>query len=459
MKLTIVGGGGFRVPQVWSAVGAPDAPVRIDEVALHDVDTERLGVIAAVVRRLADGVGRPPRLTVTTDLDEALRGADFVFAAVRVGGTAGRILDERTALALGVLGQETIGPGGQAYALRTVPFMVALARRIAAVAPDAWVINFTNPAGMVTEAMRGVLGDRVIGICDTPIGLMRRAARSVARLDGGAAGGAGRAGAVPAAGEFDYVGLNHLGWLRALRVDGVDRLPDLLADDAALEGIEEARLMGADWVRLLGALPNEYLYYYYFTREATARIAGSVTRGEFLADQQAGFYADAAAPGADPLAVWHRYHHEREATYMAESRPEGEGGERHAEDVEGGYHRVALDLMAALTTGRPATMILDVRNGDLVPQLPAEAVVEVGCVVDGGGVHPWPVAPLDGHMAGLMAQTKAAEQLTIAAALEASAELAWKAFAVHPLVDSVAVGRSLLDHYTQAFPELGRALR
>ena len=454
MKLTIVGGGGFRVPQVFEAVGDPAAPVRIDEVALYDVDADRLGVMARVVGQMADSLGRPPRLTVTTDLDEALRGAAFVFAAVRVGGTSSRIVDERTALELGVLGQETIGPGGLAYALRTVPFMVGLARRIAAVAPDAWVINFTNPAGMVTEAMRGVLGDRVVGICDTPIGLMRRAARSIARLGGDTGGGT-----APGPGSFDYVGLNHLGWLRSVLVDGVDRLPDLLADDAVLGGIEEARLMGLDWVRALGALPNEYLYYYYFTREATQRIAASdATRGEFLRDQQASFYRDAGAEGADALAVWHRYHHEREATYMAESRPEGEEGERQAEDVQGGYHTVALDLMAAITTDRAATMILNVRNGDLVPQLPADAVVEVGCVADARGVHPWPVAPVEGHMAGLMMQTKAAEQLAIAAALEGSAELAWKAFGLHPLVDSVAVGRTLLERYTQAFPELGRTL-
>ena len=243
--------------------------------------------------------------------------------------------------------------------------------------------------------MRTVLGDRVMGICDTPIGLMRRAAGTVATLSPGTAPSA------PGAGQFDYVGLNHLGWLRSLELDGVDRLPTLLADDTLLTGIEEARLMGLDWVRALGALPNEYLYYYYFTREATARISASPpTRGEFLRDQQAAFYRDAARPEADPLAAWNASRHERESTYMAESRPEGKEGERHEEDAEGGYHQVALDLMAALATDRPATMILDVRNGDLVPQLPEEAVIEVGCVVDGNGVHPWKVAPGRGSHAG-----------------------------------------------------------
>ena len=447
MKLTIVGGGGFRVPQVYEAVSGANAPVRIDEVALYDVDTGRLDVIARVLGSMAGRTPHAPRVVATTDLDEALRGADFVFAAVRVGGTSSRIVDERTALRLGVLGQETIGPGGLAYALRTVPFMVELARRVRAVAPDAWVINFTNPAGIVTEAMRSVLGDRVVGICDTPIGLMRRASSAVGH----------RATSTPSSpAPFDYVGLNHLGWLRRLDVDGEDGLARLLADDTTLTSIEEARLLGLDWVRALGALPNEYLYYYYFPREATARIrAAAETRGEFLGHQQEAFYR-AAAEAEDPYATWQDTHREREATYMAESRDEHD--ERDPHDAEGGYHQVALDLMAALATGRPATMILNVRNGDLVPQLPDDAVVEVGCVVDADGVHPWPVAPLETHMLGLMTSVKAVERLTITAALEGSAELAWKAFALHPLVDSVGVARSLLADYRAAFPDLDRRL-
>ncbi|HEY1104740.1 MAG TPA: 6-phospho-beta-glucosidase, partial [Agromyces sp.] len=245
MKLTIIGGGGFRVPQVFEAVAADDAPVRIDELALYDVSADRLEIIGAILARLAAERRHVPTITTTTDLDEALRGADFIFSAVRIGGTRGRILDERTALELGVLGQETVGPGGLAYALRTVPFMTRLAETIRRVAPEAWVINFTNPAGIVTEAMQRVLGDRVVGICDTPIGLMRRAAAA--------------AGSSADAITFDYVGLNHLGWLRSITAGGDDLLPRLLGSDASLESIEEARLMGFDWVRAIGALPNEYL--------------------------------------------------------------------------------------------------------------------------------------------------------------------------------------------------------
>ncbi len=446
MKLTIIGGGGFRVPQVFEAVSADNAPVRIDELALFDVAESRLNTIKAIIDRLAEKTKFAPRVTVTQDLREALTGTDFVFSAVRVGGTAGRIIDERTALDLGVLGQETVGPGGLAYALRTIPFMVSLAETIRDVAPDAWVINFTNPAGMVTEAMRAVLGDRVVGICDTPIGLMRRAVAAVStnteRTDADL--------------RFDYVGLNHLGWLRSVTVGGDDILPRLLASDEALGGIEEARLMGFDWVRSLGALPNEYLYYYYFTREATESIrSAKSTRGEFLDRQQTAFFAD---PGADPLAAWLQTRHERESSYMAESRSADE--ERHASDVDGGgYQTVALDLMAALATGRSSTMILNVRNNNLIPALPEDAVVEVGCTVDADGVHPWPIAPVNGEMLGLMTQVKAAERLVISAAVEGSRELAWRAFAAHPLVDSVNVARSLVDTYSQEFESIGRLLR
>ena len=447
MKLTIVGGGGFRVPQVFEAVSSEDAPVRIDELALFDVSHSRLAIIRSVIDRMSETSAHVPTITVTEDLAEALRGADFVFAAVRIGGTAGRVVDERTALELGVLGQETVGPGGISYALRTIPFMVNLAHVVREVAPDAWVINFTNPAGMVTEAMRAVLGDRVVGICDTPIGLMRRAVSAVGATPSSAPGAGGL--------HFDYVGLNHLGWLRSVQIDGVDQLPRLLADDRALTTIEEARLMGFDWVRALGALPNEYLYYYYFTREATERIrSAETTRGEFLDRQQGGFFS---APGHDPLDAWLRTRRERESSYMAESRQDGES--RETSDVDGGgYQTVALELMAAIASGRPATMILNVRNGDLIPSLPAESVIEVGCVVDADGVHPWPIAPVRGEMLGLMTQVKSAEQLTIEAARTGSRELAWRAFAAHPLVDSVTVARRLLDGYQQRFTDLGRLL-
>jgi 6-phospho-beta-glucosidase len=441
--LAILGGGGFRVPQVIEAVAAADAPVRVSRVALYDTDAPRLGAIEAVIEGMLPSLPDAPEVTATTDLDDAVEDADFVFCAIRVGGAEGRTRDERVALDLGILGQETTGPGGLAYALRTLPVMLDIASRVRAKAPNAWFINFTNPAGIITEGLRTVLGNRVVGICDTPIGLLRRAAIAVTGQ--------------PNATEFDYVGLNHLGWLRSFTVDGRDRLPELLADQTKLDTIEEARVVGQDWVRALGALPNEYLYYYYDNREAVARIRSEEqTRGEFLLQQQAGFYEEATQGPEDAYALWKRVKHEREATYMAEGRPEGQEAEREEADIEsGGYQEVALNIMAALTTGTPSTMILNVRNGATVRGRPVECVVEVPCTGDGSGIHAHRIAPVTGHMLGLMQSVKAVEQLIIASVLQRDPELAWKAIAVHPLVDSVNVARELLERYREVHPELG----
>ncbi|WP_188195998.1 6-phospho-beta-glucosidase [Nonomuraea sp. SYSU D8015] len=444
MRLAVIGGGGFRVPLVYGALLRDSAKQRVREVVLYDVSAERLEAIGHVLRRLAAGHDDPPVVRTTTELDAALREADFVFSAVRVGGLAGRVADERVALELGLLGQETAGPGGISYGLRTVPVAVRVAERVAALAPRAWVINFTNPAGMITEAMRRVLGDRVIGICDSPIGLIRRAAAAL--------------GLDPARVSPDYVGLNHLGWLRGLVHEGEDVLPGLLADDAALRQVEEARVFGAEWVRTLGALPNEYLYYYYFTREAVAAISGR-TRGETLLDQQEAFYAAVRARPGDALAEWRRARRQRDATYMAEARGAAEAGERDATDLEaGGYEGIALALMAAIARGEPATMILNVRNGSSVPGLPEDAVVEIPCAVGGAGVRPLATRPLPGRLLGLVQQVKAVEQTAIEAALTGSARLAVEAFALHPLVDSVTTARALLDGYRARIPELAAVI-
>ncbi|MFB8396025.1 6-phospho-beta-glucosidase [Streptomyces yangpuensis] len=450
MRLTILGGGGFRVPLVYGALLGDHAEGRVSHVTLHDADTARLAAMTRVLADLAAaaGVSDAPAVTATPDLDEALRGADFVFSAIRVGGLEGRAADERVALAEGVLGQETVGAGGVAYGLRTVPVAREIARRIARTAPGAWVINFTNPAGLVTEAMAEELGDRVIGICDSPVGLGRRIARLL--------------GARPQEAWIDYVGLNHLGWVRGLRIGGRDELPRLLADAEALESFEEGRLFGAEWLRSLGAIPNEYLHYYYFNRDTVRayQAAGQAgqTRGAFLRDQQRGFYAEAGRaglPAGAALAAWDRTRAEREATYMAENREAAGAGERDESDLEsGGYEKVALALMRAIARDERATLILNVRNGSTLSVLDAGAVIEVPCLVDANGAHPMGVEQLPLHAVGLVTAVKAVEREVLAAAASGSRADAVKAFALHPLVDSVTVARRLLDGYTAAHPGL-----
>ncbi|MFG2137426.1 6-phospho-beta-glucosidase [Streptomyces sp. NPDC048650] len=440
MRLTILGGGGFRVPLVHRAL--LDDPARsVSEVTLYDTDPRRTAVIADVLARQAQGHPRPVTVRVETDLDKAVAGADFIFSAIRVGGTAGRVRDERIPLSEGVLGQETVGAGGVLYGLRTVPVALHIAERVAALAPQAWVINFTNPAGTVTEAMSQVLGDRVIGICDSPVGLVRRAIRA-AGADPAALTDPGRA-------TYDYVGLNHLGWLRSLTVDGTELLPGLLADEAALGSFEEGRLFGAEWLRTLGALPNEYLHYYYFRRESLASIRDTrETRGEYLDQQQGGFF-ERAATADGPQAVyelWERTRLQREETYLAHSREASGGWQRDSHDLEGGgYDRVALALMHAITADRGSRLILNVRNGSTVPQLAPDAIVETVCEVTSQGARPLPCAPLQEDQLGLMLQVKAVERATVEAATFKDRRAALRALALHPLVDSPAVAARILE--------------
>jgi 6-phospho-beta-glucosidase len=442
VRLCILGGGGFRVPLIYRALLADRAEGRVTHVTLHDLEASRLDAILKVLAHQADGIPDAPVVEVTTDLDAALATADFVFVAIRVNGLDGRALDERLALQEGVLGQETVGAGGVSYGLRTLPVVDRIARRIAAVAPDAWVINFTNPAGLVTEAMSAHLGDRVIGICDSPVGLGRRVA--------------GALGIDPATATFDYAGLNHLGWLRAVRVDGQDLLPQLLADADRLTSFEEGKLFGAPWLQALGAIPNEYLHYYYFNREAVdAARAAEETRGAFLLHQQRRFYAAAGAGDGSAWDAWDDARLERETTYMAENREAVGAGERSSGDLEsGGYEQVALGLMRAISRDERATLILNVRNLGTLPHLDDDAVVEVPCVVGADGACPLPVDPLPDYAAGLVCAVKAVEREVIRAATTASRAAALRALAIHPLVDSVPVAERLLAAYQKHFPEL-----
>jgi 6-phospho-beta-glucosidase len=427
----ILGGGGFRVPLICRELAA--SGLAAGEVVLYDVVPERLGVIADVLA----ASGLP--LRATTNLDEALRGTDIIFAALRVGGLGGRVADERSALDAGVIGQETVGAGGLSYAARAVPVVDAIARRVAELAPRAWVISMTNPAGIVTEVMAATLGPRVIGVCDSPMGLVRRAC-AAAGVDPGT-----RLAQLPDGVEVDYLGLNHLGWLRGLRVNGTDRLPGLLADPDALERTEEGKLFGADLLQALGAIPNEYLYWYYARSEALRDVrAAGRTRAEHVQAEQQRFFAAAAADPGRAAALWAAANDERNRSYFAELR----SGERDAADVEaGGYEAIAVGLAAALTgpTGStgPARLILNVRNGGAVPAMAPDAIIETVCRVDADGAVPLPVPPPSEHELGLMSTVKSCERAIAAAALTGSAADALRAFALHPLVGSLEAARTL----------------
>lgn len=456
MRLTLLGGGGFRVPLMYRTLLTDRGEHRVTELRLWDTDPGRTSTMSAILAAMAEGRDAPD-VVVANSLEDAVTDADFVFSAIRVGGTRGRAAEEEIAHCCGVLGQETTGFGGLDYALRGIPTALEIATTIAAVAPHAHLINFTNPAGIITEVSSRILGDRVIGICDSPVGLARRV---LTTLEGAGLVPEGSAGEVIAGDDrvrLDYVGLNHLGWLQRLRVDDEDVLPRLLERPDLIESFEEGRLFGAPWIQWLGCIPNEYLHYYYFareTREADERV--EATRGVYLARQQAAFYERAARlDGHAALALWEETRLQREETYMASNRLVAGGIGRDEEDLaSGGYDRVALAVMKAIAFDEATDLIVNFRNGSRLPGLPADTVIEAPCRISATGVTPLPVSTLPDHAVGLVQSVKFAERTVIRAALEGSREDAIAAFALHPLIDGVGVARRLLDEACRRFPEL-----
>jgi 6-phospho-beta-glucosidase len=435
MKLALLGGGGFRVPMVYGALLTRAGRLGLDEITLYDVSETRLARIAPVLEGLERELGERLVVRPTTVLDEALEGADFVFCAIRPGRLEGRAVDERVPLEAGVVGQETIGPGGICLALRTVPVIVELAEAVARRAPGAWFVNFTNPAGLVTEAIREVIGGRALGICDSPRALCRRVAAALGRS--------------PDELWFDYFGLNHLGWLRGVYDGDGDLLPGLLADDELVESFEEGKLFGAEWLRSLGMIPNEYLYFHYFAADTVEALrTGAPSRGEFLLRQQADFYAANGATPEEALAAWRNARRERDRTYFAEVR--AAAGLPAADDTWedlGGYEAEAIAVVEAIAGNEDRVLILDTANRGSLPFLDESAVVEVPCVVGRAGAIPTAVGDVPAHARALIETMKDVERTTIRAALEGSRTLAVRALALHPLVPSVNVARRIFSEY------------
>jgi 6-phospho-beta-glucosidase len=442
VKIAVLGAGGFRVPLVYGALLARGEQLGLDEVALYDVDAARTARIRPVLAGLEREAGKALPVRVADSLEDAIDGADFVFCAIRVGRLEGRVVDERVPLDEGVVGQETTGPGGICFALRTVPVMLEIAHAVAERAPGAWLINFTNPAGLVTEAVQEVLGGRAIGICDTPAALCRRAAAALGRA--------------PDELWFDYFGLNHLGWLRGVYDGERNLLPDLLADDDRLGALEEGRLFGGDWLRSLGMIPNEYLYFYYFASDTVGAVGpGLESRAEFLLRQQAAFYESDGRTPEEALAAWRAVRAEREETYFEEARTAA-GLRGHSAEWQdlGGYEGEAMAVVEAIAFNRRCVLILDTANRSGLPFLDERAVVEVPCVVGRSGAVPTAVGDVPGHARALIETIKEVERTAIRAAVTGSRQLAVEALALHPLVPSVTTARRIFDAYASRQPEL-----
>jgi 6-phospho-beta-glucosidase len=447
MKVTIVGAGGFRTPLIYGVLLDAKDRLGISEVVLHDKDAGRVRRMGHVLEGLSAERGIELPVRHEADTRDAVRDARFVHCAIRVGGLAGRVVDETVPLEHGVLGQETVGPGGIAFALRTLPAMREIARAVEQEAPDAWLINFTNPAGLITEVLQEELGERAVGICDSPDHLCREVADALGYPFEELA--------------FDYAGLNHLGWLLAVRGSGRELLPELLADPERLSGLPATALLGAERLRELGAVPNEYLFYYERPQDAIDgfRRAGA-TRAQLLLEGQSDFYD--ADPGEPRVAVraWRRAVHARNRSYMAEARDEDPGEPLEGEDDApvGGYEAAALATMEALEGVRPRVLILDVANQGALSFLDRTAVVEVPSNVDRAGVRPLVVSQPPPEARELMATVKVVERLTIRASAEGSRSLAVEALAMHPLVPSTAIAERIMAGYIERQPLLAALL-
>ena len=410
VKLAVVGGGSTYTPELIDGIARRAERLPVDELVLLDIDADRLQVVGGLAKRMLDRLGWPGRLVQTGDADAAIDGADFVLIQLRVGGQAARLVDETLPPKFGTIGQETTGAGGFAKALRTVPTVLDLAERTERrAAKGAWIVDFTNPVGIVTQALLDE-GHRAIGLCNVAIGFQRRFAA--------------RFGVDPDRVELEHVGLNHLSWERAVKVDGVDRLPELLAT----EGEDLATDVGSPFeiLRITRSLPSYYLKYYYeFDEVLRKQRDGAETRAEQVMDIE------------DELLVMYRNPHLDEKPKLLERR----GGAFYSE--------AAAQLIASLHDGRGDVQVVDVRNGDghggrALPDLPDAAVVEVPARITREGAQVLPQAPLEPGMRGLVQQVKAYEELAVAAATSGDRDLALQALLANPLVADWSIAQPLL---------------
>jgi 6-phospho-beta-glucosidase len=416
VKVAVVGGASTYTPELVEGFVTRADRVPLDDLVLLDVDPERLEVVGGLAGRMLAKAGYEGALTLTGDRDRALEGADFVVVQLRVGGQAARYLDESIPRRFRCVGQETTGPGGFAKALRTVPIVLELAEEMSKRgAPGAWFIDFTNPTGLVTQALLDE-GHRAIGLCNVAIGFQRRFAEAF--------------GVGPERVELEHVGLNHLSWERAIRVDGVDRLPEILS--TRMDLVADETDMPAELIGALGAIPSYYLHYYYLTDEVIERQRTERTRAEEVMDIEAG------------LLELYRDPDLAEKPELLERR----GGAFYSE--------AAAQLIASLHEGTGDVHVVNVRNDGALPDLPDDAVVEILARIDRDGAHPIPVAPLAPEMLGLVEHVKAYERLAVQAATTGDRAIALKALLTNPLAGdyrtAVPLLAALLEENRQHLP-------
>ncbi|HEX3090428.1 MAG TPA: 6-phospho-beta-glucosidase [Ilumatobacteraceae bacterium] len=405
MKIAVVGGGSTYTPELVEGIARLRDEIEVDELVLCDPDPTRLEAVSGVSGRIASRRGWRGTLTATPDLAEAVDGADFVLLQLRIGGQAARHLDETIPLRCGCVGQETTGAGGFAKALRTVPVVLEIADEVRRrAATDAWIIDFTNPVGIVTRSLLDH-GHRAMGLCNVAIGFQRLFASWLG---------------VPAGDvTLGHAGLNHLTWIRSVDVGGQDVLPQLIEEHG--EQLASRVDMPLRLLHSLGAIPSYYLRYFYQHDVVVAEQRGARTRAQDVAEierQLLEIYLDPAVDTKPELLT-------------------RRGGAFYSE--------AAVQLLAAVWNDSGDVQVVDVRNNGALPDLPDDAIVEVPCAVNRAGASPVVSAGLHRATKGLVGSVATYERLAAEAAITGDRETAFLALLAHPLISQIKPAEQLLD--------------
>ncbi|WP_043188906.1 6-phospho-beta-glucosidase [Streptomyces roseoverticillatus] len=404
MKLAVVGGGSTYTPELVDGFARLRDVLPVTELVLIDPDARRLELVGGLARRILARQGHPGRVSWTADLDAGVDGADAVLLQLRVGGQAARQQDETWPLECGCVGQETTGAGGLAKALRTVPVVLDIAERVRRRSPDAWIVDFTNPVGIVTRALLGA-GHRAVGLCNVAIGFQRKFARLL--------------GVAPGDVALEHVGLNHLTWERSVTVGGRDVLPELIAGHG--DAIAADLRMPRSVVDRLGVVPSYYLRYFYQHDDVVRELRTGPSRAAQVAAMERELLTLYADPALD------------EKPALLAKR----GGAFYSE--------AAVALTASLLRDTGDVQVVNALNNGTLPFLPDDAVIEVPAAVDARGAHPLPVRPLEPLYAGLVASVTAYEHLALEAALKGGRDRVFAALLAHPLIGQLDHADRLTD--------------
>ncbi len=440
-KIALIGGGGVRTPLVAFGIHEAAGALNADELVLFDPDEDRVQVMVELGRTLVAREGGTLDIRKSATIEDAVSDASFVLNSIRVGGIHARMHDERVSVAHGYPGQETTGPGGVAMALRTVGVAVAQAKLVERLSPKAWIINFTNPAGLITQAIKHNSNARIVGICDTPSELLHQINLAL--------------GADPAEVRCDYVGLNHLGWVRRIHFRGQDVTDQLLESDDFLSRLYHVPLFQPNLIRSLRLIPTEYLYFYYSRRRALEnqrRHKG--TRGAEIEQLGSNLFSRLSrllreGDGAAAISTYTDYLNARSSTYM---KLEGEGDKALTASEQPdpfraatGYHRIALEVMTALCGTAFRRIVVNVQNAGSIPEIDRGDIVEVPCLIGRDSITPEPCGELPEAVRGLVLAYKAYERAAIEAALSGSELLARKAMLLNPAIGEWEPSQELLE--------------